>query len=150
MSFKKVLVAIDGSNNGYRTLQKAIEHVQDVSGELTLVHIAKSHDQAAPIMLGHSTAVEYNLREKMQEAEQEQGKEVLNIAVEDVKKAGLTCETVLLEGDAARELTKYAENERFDMIMIGSRGLGTFKELMLGSVSHKVSQISTIPVLIVK
>lgn len=47
-------------------------------------------------------------------------------------------------------LTSYAESHDVDLIVIGSRGLGGFKKLLLGSVASGVSQHSKCPVLIVK
>ena len=47
-------------------------------------------------------------------------------------------------------LTSYAESHNVDLIVMGSRGLGGFKKLLLGSVASGVSQHSKCPVLIVK
>lgn len=47
-------------------------------------------------------------------------------------------------------LISYAESHNVDLIVIGSRGLGGFKKLLLGSVASGVSQHSKCPVLIVK
>ena len=47
-------------------------------------------------------------------------------------------------------LVSYAESHDVDLIVIGSRGLGGFKKLLLGSVASGVSQHSKCPVLIVK
>lgn len=47
-------------------------------------------------------------------------------------------------------LTSYAESHNVDLIVMGSRGLGGFKRLLLGSVASGVSQHSKCPVLIVK
>ena len=47
-------------------------------------------------------------------------------------------------------LVSYAESHNVDLIVIGSRGLGGFKKLLLGSVANGVSQHSKCPVLIVK
>jgi len=47
-------------------------------------------------------------------------------------------------------LTSYAESQNVDLIVMGSRGLGGFKRLLLGSVASGVSQHSKCPVLIVK
>jgi len=47
-------------------------------------------------------------------------------------------------------LTSYAESHNVDLIVMGSRGLGGFKRLLLGSIASGVSQHSKCPVLIVK
>lgn len=148
MGFKKVLVAIDGSHHSYKTLQKAIEHVKDVSGELMIVHVIQSPEKVAPI--GDFSAANYNYQEEQKEHERKQGQEILKQAQKEAKKAGINGKTVLLEGNPAKSISHYAEKEHVDLIMVGSHGLGAVKELMVGSVSHKVTHISSIPVLIVK
>ena len=59
----------------------------------------------------------------------------------------LEIETRLVEGGAASVLTKEAASA--DLLVVGSRGLGSFRELLLGSVSHQCAQHASCPVLIV-
>jgi nucleotide-binding universal stress UspA family protein len=51
-------------------------------------------------------------------------------------------EKVLRSGDAAAIILEVANDQKADVIVMGSRGLGNLKGLLLGSVSHKVSQLS--------
>ena len=53
-------------------------------------------------------------------------------------------------GDPAAEIIEIAEKEMADLIVIGSRGLGTIKGVFMGSVSQKVAHHSSCPVMIVK
>ena len=66
------------------------------------------------------------------------------------KKKGLTLNTQLVFGDPAFQIVKKAKEGNYQLIIMGSRGLGGIKGLMLGSVSQKVSQLSHCPVLIIK
>jgi nucleotide-binding universal stress UspA family protein len=66
------------------------------------------------------------------------------------EKSGTKIETVIAEGDAASGITGYAQKGGFDLIVVGSRGLGRFKEMVLGSTSSKVLQHAKCPVLVVK
>ncbi len=50
--------------------------------------------------------------------------------------------TAVLDGDPATSIVDYAERANADLIVIGSRGLSDFKGLLVGSVSHKVSQLA--------
>ena len=59
-------------------------------------------------------------------------------------------ETVLREGDAAGDILALAHDRGADLIVMGSRGLGRLKGLLIGSVSQKVSQLSDCNCLIVK
>jgi nucleotide-binding universal stress UspA family protein len=65
-------------------------------------------------------------------------------------KSGVKIETVIAEGDAASNIVVYARNGGFDTIIMGSRGVGRFKEMVLGSVSNKVLHHAKCSVMIVK
>jgi nucleotide-binding universal stress UspA family protein len=54
------------------------------------------------------------------------------------------------QGNPAKTILDYAEEINADLIVIGSRGLNSFGEFVLGSVSHNVTQHAKIPVLVVK
>ena len=58
--------------------------------------------------------------------------------------------TEVLEGPPAEAILRVAETRECDLIVMGSRGLGELKAVLLGSVSDKVLHHSTVPVLIVK
>ncbi|OLO27648.1 hypothetical protein BTR23_19690 [Alkalihalophilus pseudofirmus] len=149
MGFKKVVVAIDGSKHSYKAVKRAVELVNDVTGQLTVVHIVQD-GSPTPIIIGDFSASQYDYRKKMKEMKKEEGEQIIQRAKKEVQENGGTSEFYILEGDPAATICEYAEKENYDLIIIGSRGLGSFKEMMLGSVSHKVAQISTVPVMIVK
>ena len=68
-----------------------------------------------------------------------------------LKESNISFKTEVLEVISITEsLISYAESHSVDLIAIGSRGLGGFKKLLLGSVASGVSQHSKCPVLIVK
>ena len=50
--------------------------------------------------------------------------------------------TTIVDGDPAEQILHHAETEGTNLIVMGSRGLGDLKGLLMGSVSHKVSQLS--------
>ena len=53
-------------------------------------------------------------------------------------------------GDAAEVITSYAQDQACDRIIMGTRGLGTVSNLLLGAVATRVIQLSPVPVLLVK
>lgn len=59
-------------------------------------------------------------------------------------------ETMIEEGNPANRILESAKDNHADMIVLGSRGLGDFKGLMMGSVSHKVSQMAKCTCITVK
>ncbi len=66
------------------------------------------------------------------------------------KKSGVALETVIAEGDAAASIAGYAEQGGVDLVVVGSRGLGKFKEMMMGSTSSKVLHQAKCSVMVVK
>jgi nucleotide-binding universal stress UspA family protein len=56
----------------------------------------------------------------------------------------------ILHGDEGPKIVKFAHDKNFDLIVIGSRGMGSLKEMFLGSTSNYVLHKAKIPVLIVK
>lgn len=144
MLFSKIVAAFDGSKAANKALDKAIELAKLTPGaSLTVVHafdfprlyIAEGF---APIPASMNQDF-YNVAEStVKEAE------------ERVKQAGLTAKVELLQGPPAEALLDYVKKQEFDLIVIGSRGLGGIREFVLGSVSHNVVQHARIPVLVVK
>ena len=63
---------------------------------------------------------------------------------------GILFDSKTTYGDEGPTIISYANNKSYDIIIIGSRGMGSIKEIFLGSTSHYVLHKSKIPVLIVK
>ena len=63
---------------------------------------------------------------------------------------GLTINSKLLQRNPGSEILDFCEKEKYDIIIMGSRGMGKFKELVLGSVSSKVLHHSSCPVMIIR
>jgi len=77
------------------------------------------------------------------------GKKVIKKAVKELKRAGLSCETELLEGPKAEAIIKVAEARDADLIVLGARGMSSLEGLLLGSVSQKVIHYASCPVFVV-
>ena len=58
--------------------------------------------------------------------------------------------SVIADGDPAQQILRHAEKEGANLIVMGSRGLSDLKGLLMGSVSHKVSQLSPCSCITVK
>ncbi|PIW31718.1 MAG: universal stress protein [Nitrosopumilales archaeon CG15_BIG_FIL_POST_REV_8_21_14_020_37_12] len=63
---------------------------------------------------------------------------------------GIDFSDMVIYGDEGSKIVNYANSKKFDMIVIGSRGMGSIKETFLGSTSNFVLHKSKLPVLIVK
>ncbi|WP_027366129.1 universal stress protein [Desulfotruncus alcoholivorax] len=75
---------------------------------------------------------------------------ILENARESFGKNSTRVKAIILEGEPAETIIKYAKENGIEMIIMGRRGLGTIKGMVLGSVSYKVLSGVNIPVTIVK
>jgi nucleotide-binding universal stress UspA family protein len=66
------------------------------------------------------------------------------------KKVTVKADVIIATTSIVKEIVEYAENNKVDMIVIGSRGMTGFKKLLLGSVASGVVTYSHCPVLVVK
>lgn len=69
---------------------------------------------------------------------------------EKLKQAKVNFKVKFIHGEPGPSIVKYANDGKFDVVVIGSRGLNSLQEFVLGGVSHKVAKRANCPVLIVK
>ncbi len=140
--FSKILVPVDGSENSLRALDQALFLAKVAGSGVTAMHIIEN----PPTVYVESQKL---LNDVMAKYRIESAK-VLDKCKQIAEKSGIAIDTVIAEGDPASNITGYAHKENFDIIVIGSRGLGRFKEVVLGSVSSKVLHHAKCSVLVVK
>jgi nucleotide-binding universal stress UspA family protein len=88
--------------------------------------------------------------EKMHEEERVQARKLVTETSIALGSAGLDAEGLVLEGDAATEILRYARRWHPNLIVAGSRGLSEIKGWWMGSVSRKLVNAATCSVLVVK
>jgi nucleotide-binding universal stress UspA family protein len=140
--FKKILVAIDGSDMSKKALDTALLLAKEHESLLSLVNVGKSLAIPQGMVIDSIDEVYDSMRKE--------GEDLLNKGKWMAESQGIAVEAHYVEGDPAAQIIKLANEGLFQLIVLGNRGLGPFKEMMLGSVSHRVSQLSHCPVLIVK
>ncbi|MBO9600620.1 MAG: universal stress protein [Cohnella sp.] len=143
MNYHHILVAYDGSE----AAEKALKHAIHLAGNNPDNRLTVAYVRNRPKMTveGIAWAVPNDYEERLRQYENNM------LAMAADKTAHIrNASTVVLTGIPAAALLEYADKHRCDLIVMGSRGLGAFKEWMLGSVSHHVVQQSKVPVLIVK
>ena len=137
--FNKILVPLDGSTNATRGLDRAIEIAKGSGAEITGFYVFH-----LPIAAG----IKYTA--KMKEEAQRKAVKAIGPAMNKTQKAGATFKYKTGGGNTGSEIVKFAKNGKFDMIVIGARGLGGAKEAFLGSTSNYVMHKTNIPVSVVK
>jgi len=137
--FNKILVPLDGSTNATRGLDRAIEIAKGSDAEITGFYV---------FHLPVSAGIKYTA--KMKEEAQRKAVKAIGPAMNRAEKAGATFKYKTGGGNTGSEIVKVAKKGKFDMIVIGARGLGGAKEAFLGSTSNYVMHKTNIPVLVVK
>ncbi|HSA73192.1 MAG TPA: universal stress protein [Nitrososphaeraceae archaeon] len=140
--FSKILVAVDGSDNSYRALDAALLFSEKLGSKVTAIHVM----EIVPVLHIESEKL---LRELL-DAYKKENQLILSKCSEIATKKGLSINTILLQGNPGSTIIDFCEKEKCDMIVMGSRGMGKFKELILGSVSSKVVHHSRCPVLVIR
>ncbi len=137
--YRNILVAVDGSEHSVRALKQAEQLARALDSRLILVHAFATADIA-----GHSD------HSSLLAGRRAKGQEVLDAARATLEDAARVEQEVLSADPDAEAILAAAKTHRADLVVMGSRGLGTLKGLLLGSVSQKVSHLASCPVLLVR
>lgn len=143
--FRRILVAIDGSECAERALSRAVQLAKSETAELTILHV----------MVVSLALYSGDIREPFEAVEEavgKRGERIILSATTEAEKQGIVPKTALLEhiDSPVKAITDYAEKNSADLIVIGTRGLGGFKRLLLGSVASDVVRYAPCPVLVVR
>jgi nucleotide-binding universal stress UspA family protein len=151
--FKNILVAVGGYTDPAtgkrdavleevmeRNIRCACELAKPVGSKITLIHVA-----ALPVVVDPGSAV--NLKPF-----QEAGRRILEDAEKMARDMGMEAETILETsfGNPAQKIIQVAEEKKFDLITISSRGHSYLRSLVIGSVCDAVTRNASCPVLVVR
>ncbi|MEK4715601.1 MULTISPECIES: universal stress protein [unclassified Sporosarcina] len=136
----KIAVAIDGSENALRAAKHAITIVRYLpDAQLEVIYVSDYNKAKDERLLSQSP-------ESLTLKREQKMHPILELA----KDVGVKTKTTMLKGNPSQEIIKYVNSEGIDHLVIGSRGLNTFQEMIIGSVSHKVMKHVNCPITIVK
>ena len=136
--YKKILLAADGSDNSYRAAEETLKLLH-ADSEVMILNVFDASDSKDEVL--HSGPSESIVRKR---------KEKLSKIEALYRDNNVNYKVLFTQGIPNETVVKFANNGTYDIVVLGSRGLNTLQEMMLGSVSHKVTKRSNIPVLIVK
>lgn len=173
MSFQTILVATDGSANAERAVDLAVDLAKRTDARLLLLHAVITH--TVPEGLREWAEVEHLIEEPGPQAVPQGpaygrlgvtlkepggrmpyrarlglGEAVVEHAAKKARDAGVDkVDTSVEEGDPAEVIQAALEREPVDLVVMGTRGLGRLKNLLVGSTSNKVIGLHRCPVLTV-
>lgn len=140
-----ILLAVDGSDQSYEATQ-ALAHLP-TADKLVVMHVLDVPNPAYPMLVPEVARDLYATVEREMRAE---GRRVLEQALAFLPPHTGPADRRLEIGAPSDVILSVAGAERADLIVLGARGLGPIKELLLGSVSHRVLAHAACPVLAVR
>jgi len=135
---KKILVPLDGSKNSFRGLDNAIYLARQCGCTITGLFVM-------PIRLSAFSPITFDRKYLLKSVN-----EFMSKAKERCAQNGIVFYGKTTTGDSATEIMNFSQKNKFDIVVIGARGLASVKEAFLGSVSHTVVHKSEIPVFVIK
>jgi len=140
----KFLIPIDGSPSAMQALNYAIKLAKELgSCETHLLHV-----QPEPIIYGEIQA--YVPLKEMEAMQMAHSQDLLKPALQTVQASGVPHASEVLVGDAAQTICRRADELRCDGIIMGTRGMSSIGNLIMGSVATKVIHLAKMPVTLVK
>ncbi|PHR24220.1 MAG: universal stress protein UspA [Hoeflea sp.] len=144
--FERILVAVDGSEGSKKALRLASNLQQTCGSELLILTVFRHHS----LLEASMSMVRPDDPESLDDSMRGYAKEVAEEAKAIAAEVGASKVRAFVKaGQPARTIVKFGEEHKADLIIVGSRGQGDVQGFLLGSVSHKVTSLASIPVMVV-
>lgn len=138
--FRHILLPTDGSIHSFKAAEKGIQIAKlNENSEIEVIYVVDGNTSKQDVLRSWDSAGIRDSREKR-----------LHATVNLANNAGVKYAIKILRGDPAKMILTYAKDKQIDLIVMGSRGLNSFQEMLLGSVSHRVTKYAQCPVMVVK
>ncbi|OZS76918.1 universal stress protein [Tetzosporium hominis] len=137
--YQHIVLAADGSDNALRAAKHAVALAKFGDAKVEIVYVTDFKKAKYEVLHAESNeALDYERRQKVR-------------PVEDLLVAeNISYDVKILHGEPGPTIVEYVNAHPVDLVIIGSRGLNSLQEMVLGSVSHKVVKRVKAPVLVVK
>jgi nucleotide-binding universal stress UspA family protein len=136
--FEHILVAVDGSAQGGKTVPVAVDLAGKYGSSVTVVHVREhGRFEGSDVDLGPATSAD----------------ELVNGVLEIFRTAGVEAAGEIRRvspGDTPEQIVDVANASHADLIVMGTRGMTEWKSLVLGGVANKVVHHAACPVLLVR
>lgn len=151
MTVRRILVAVDGSKPSIDASVQAIDIAKKLGAELIALYVISPDTRYHYLEDTLTPKLPSAFKEVLMLAMQRGEKHVNNVR-RMAKQKNIKVKTDVIVGisSVVKEILEYAEKNKIDMIVIGSRGLSGFKKMLLGSVASGVVTYAHCPVLVAK
>lgn len=146
LPFKKILWPTDFSEPSYNALKTAHELALLFSSELYIIHVVTPLPPLVEIPQGRPN---FNVQLYLDELQLSAKKSLQEIIDKKIEKK-LAVHAIVVHGDAAVEVTRIAERENVDLIVIATHGTTGWQRSFFGAVAEKVARIAPCSVLIIR
>lgn len=138
----RILVPTDGSGQAFRAVNEAIQLAAVTGAQLTLLMVVDLNKHVAAF---EQVSLSGYVPAELKIAAYQFLADLMHVIPSEIK-----ARTRVEVGNPSEVICDVADEEQSDLIIMGSRGFGTFRSMLVGSVSHYVLQQVHCPVLIVK
>jgi nucleotide-binding universal stress UspA family protein len=140
----RILVPVDGSESALRALQYALSTRELFRApiQIDLLNVQRR--------VASGNVRRFIAQEQLNQFYQEEGEAALKTAREVLDASGVPFTVHVAVGEEPACITRYAAEHGCDLIVMGTRGLNTLANMLLGSVSARVIHLAPVPVLLVK
>lgn len=142
LAYKKIIVAVDGSEQGEKAFEKAVSIAVENDAELILAHVIDTRSFATVAAFDQSVASKAD----------EFALELMDKYTRRAERAGLSDVEKAIEFGSPRAVIprEIAEKYNADLIICGATGLNTVERFIIGSVSEGIARNAPCDVLIVR
>lgn len=140
----KILLPVDGSKSSLNAAKYVVKLAKDLRSKCSVALISVHDD----IGLGH--VKQFVANSVIDDYLREVSEKELKGAQKTLDAAGIKHSMVIKRGNIASEIVAIANKEKFDLIVMGSKGRSGFVDAVMGSVAQRVSNTAKQPVLLIK
>lgn len=141
--FKKILLATDGSGPSNKAARFVLKMLQaDPEAKATIISVNEIRYQM--------THYAQMISPEMEAAIEEMAKRRIEKVLDIFRAEGFEVDTVFVNGDPAQMITRFAEENDFDVIVMGTTGASNIAGRLFGSVAQKTASLSKVPVLLIQ
>lgn len=141
--FKKILVPTDASENSRRALKLAIELASSYQAELLLLHVSYTPQAYWGYTISYGITV-------TQEQLDQNGELAIDATLSGIDQGQIVINKRVESGHPVTIILDQIKKESIDLVVMGSHGYGAITGSVLGSVSQRVLQRASCPVLVIK